>query len=262
MKSTAEFGTNFRRPDGLAYRCKPCTNALARDQRRERLSARGEQVREKVPLPPELAGQEAQFKRCPDCGEFKTVDCFGRNKATSDGCAAYCKTCFRRRSNAQYRKTASRLGKAVQERVEVPDGFKRCPACEQVKAHADWHRAASSSDGFASACKACRKERSARDWLKRSYGLTPEDVERMVAEQGGLCAICGVRAAEHVDHDHRTGKVRGMLCFACNVTLGQFNDEAALFLRAVAYLQAHGTLDELELPVFVKVGESFWELAV
>ena len=57
------------------------------------------------------------------------------------------------------------------------------------------------------------------------YGLTPEDVDRMFAEQGGLCAICReAPAVQHVDHDHATNRVRGLLCFNCNGALGQFRD--------------------------------------
>jgi hypothetical protein len=51
--------------------------------------------------------------------------------------------------------------------------------------------------------------------------------------------ICKVRPAEHVDHDHKTGKVREVLCFTCNVMLGQAQDDPALLVRAVAYLQKH-----------------------
>lgn len=58
----------------------------------------------------------------------------------------------------------------------------------------------------------------------------------MLAEQGGLCAICREAPAEHVDHDHATGRVRGLLCFNCNGALGQFRDRRDLMVRAIAYL--------------------------
>jgi hypothetical protein len=60
----------------------------------------------------------------------------------------------------------------------------------------------------------------------------------MIEAQGGLCAICeGPLERPHVDHDHETGKVRGVLCFNCNGGLGKFADSADLLQRAAEYLQ-------------------------
>jgi hypothetical protein len=76
--------------------------------------------------------------------------------------------------------------------------------------------------------------------LKRTYGITLDDYERMFEAQGGVCAICGeVRPEErtlHVDHDHLTGEIRGLLCFRCNNAIGDFREEYELFVRAAAYL--------------------------
>ena len=84
-------------------------------------------------------------------------------------------------------------------------------------------------------------------------------VERSAAElrkaQDGKCAICGVREAYAprkrlaVDHDHRTGAIRGLLCGNCNAGLGQFKDNPELLAAAVRYLQEHGP-DEGQLPLF------------
>jgi Recombination endonuclease VII len=80
----------------------------------------------------------------------------------------------------------------------------------------------------------------------------------MLAAQSGLCAICREAPAEHVDHDHATNRVRGLLCFNCNGALGQFRDRTDLMLRAVAYL-GHGDAETAaDLPTFhfgVFVGE-------
>jgi hypothetical protein len=59
----------------------------------------------------------------------------------------------------------------------------------------------------------------------------------MVAEQGGVCAICGRPDPEHVDHDHETGAVRGILCFNCNGGLGQFRDDIDALQCAAVYLE-------------------------
>lgn len=82
--------------------------------------------------------------------------------------------------------------------------------------------------------------------LKKSYGITLEDWERMYAAQEGACAIC--KTSEHekseryanlaVDHCHTTGRVRGLLCNTCNRALGMFQDNPEYLLRAAKYLGA------------------------
>jgi hypothetical protein len=80
--------------------------------------------------------------------------------------------------------------------------------------------------------------------LKRTFGITLDDYDRLLAAQGGGCAICGRPPREdialHVDHDHATGKVRGILCFKHNNALGDFDDDAELLQRALAYLTSGG----------------------
>jgi hypothetical protein len=88
--------------------------------------------------------------------------------------------------------------------------------------------------------------------LKDKYGITLEDFERMAIAQDGACAICLRDPSEfeghknlshkvlHVDHDHVTGKVRGLLCFFCNTAIGMLRDDAAVAMRAADYLKEAG----------------------
>lgn len=86
-----------------------------------------------------------------------------------------------------------------------------------------------------------RSEVNRRQVLKQ-YGLTPETYEEMRVSQGGVCAIC--RKAQTgkiglvVDHDHVTGRVRGLLCTNCNTGLGKFGDSLLTLESACAYLKA------------------------
>ena len=75
--------------------------------------------------------------------------------------------------------------------------------------------------------------------LKLQYGITVEQYQQMLVAQGGRCAICRLEsdAMLHVDHSHATGKVRGLLCGACNLSLGGFRDDPATLLRAAIYLR-------------------------
>lgn len=78
---------------------------------------------------------------------------------------------------------------------------------------------------------------------KWKYGLTREDRDRMIAEQGGLCKICGKPPRPdhkggrlHVDHCHTTKRVRGLLCGHCNTMIGLAGEDPKILLAAVEYL--------------------------
>jgi hypothetical protein len=66
--------------------------------------------------------------------------------------------------------------------------------------------------------------------------MTAAEYDARKAAQDGLCAVCREREAEHVDHDHETGEVRGLLCSCCNQGLGNFRDNAAHLRAAADYL--------------------------
>lgn len=73
--------------------------------------------------------------------------------------------------------------------------------------------------------------------LKHLHGITPEQHTAMLEAQEGLCAICREAPATNIDHDHRTGKVRGLLCWKHNIGLGHFGDSPELLARARTYLE-------------------------
>ena len=77
--------------------------------------------------------------------------------------------------------------------------------------------------------------------LRNKYGLSVEDYAMLFESCGGKCAICGTTQfgtkRPHVDHDHETGKVRGLLCSRCNLGIGYFGDSPELLLEAAAYLR-------------------------
>ncbi len=100
--------------------------------------------------------------------------------------------------------------------------------------------------------KACQLS-FARRWtkLKHKYGITVDQYDQLLAEQGGGCAICGVAGPEAarwgvlvVDHDHETGKVRGLLCSNCNCAIGLLGDSPELLTKAAGYLSAELPLKE------------------
>ena len=80
------------------------------------------------------------------------------------------------------------------------------------------------------------------DWkatIRRKYGMTIEEYDRLFDEQDGVCAICGRTNGNKrlaVDHDHTTGWVRGLLCHSCNVAIGLLGDDIERVAAMLEYL--------------------------
>jgi formate dehydrogenase maturation protein FdhE len=73
--------------------------------------------------------------------------------------------------------------------------------------------------------------------MKVKYNLTPEEYAEIITKQGNKCAICGdIPKKMCIDHDHNTGKVRGMLCSTCNLAIGLIRDCPIRLEKAIAYL--------------------------
>jgi Recombination endonuclease VII len=192
-------------------------------------------------------------KRCPGCQTEKPHSDFGTNKRLSDGLAYYCKACFQAISRASYRKRQAERGKAVRNpRAPAPPGSKWCNDCHDYRPLAEFPRNVARFDGFMTYCRMHHNKRvvesrelvhgSSRHYhLVRRYGIGAAEVEAMISRQAGACLIClrSLGDKAHVDHDHETGAVRGMLCFNCNGGLGQFGDDPDLLRRAAEYLDDH-----------------------
>lgn len=130
--------------------------------------------------------------------------------------------------------------------------MKLCSKCNVEKDDNEFYRHSETRDKLHSWCKQCHADtyriRKLADptkyyrtrmnaHYKREYGLDIEAIEGLVNEQGGKCGICQkVPDKLEVDHDHETGKVRGLLCHQCNSSLGWLGDSMPKLLKAVNYL--------------------------
>lgn len=145
------------------------------------------------------------------------------------------------------------------------EASKTCSRCRQAQPLESFPKDRSRNDGLSYWCRACHKEKwFARDpaqrravkarWRQRNpdymrkwyYGLEDGQYDEMVAAQGGVCAICRERCSTGkklaVDHDHVSGKVRGLLCSNCNRGIGFLRDDPARVRAAAEYLE---TLSQL-----------------
>lgn len=149
--------------------------------------------------------------------------------------------------------------------VDSPEKY--CPGCEQNKPRSEYYTNKTTLHGLNVYCKACCYKRhdkwrlankdkaaeQARRWranhpraakdygIRARYGLPLGSYEKLLTEQEGKCACCGSskpggRGDFHVDHCHDTGKIRGLLCHGCNVSIGHFDHDTSLLEKAILYL--------------------------
>lgn len=169
----------------------------------------------------------------------------------------------------------------------IVDGKKRCSVCRGIFPITEFHRDKSTSTGLASCCKACsrdaqvaylavnpismevsRERRARRDpekvkahqqraTLKARYGVTPEWLAATFEAQGGVCAACKLPETKTfrgrlrmlaIDHNHKTGDVRRLLCSACNTTLGLLGEDIGRIETAVLYLESHAKITSSAAP--------------
>ncbi len=188
------------------------------------------------------------MKVCRDCGLAKDLGDFSPAKKAKDGRTSYCKDCLSVR-HRRYREQG-RGGPVKRVRNPLPVGEctdKWCPACCSVQALSSFGRNRSSADGLTAYCRPCHNQATrdflarkggSRDYhLRRRYGITQADCDSLVAAQGGVCALCQKLKPEHVDQDHVTGRVRGVLCSCCNQGLGSFRDDVASLRAAADYIE-------------------------
>jgi hypothetical protein len=176
------------------------------------------------------------MKRCKKCGEVKPLGAFYRAAGMKDGHRSECKSCHQAKQRRWYQANRAHAIAEVkrwqQENKEHLHAYRR-----------DYRQ---------------RRRNEERDaYLRRTFGITQADYEDLLLRQGGGCAICGRTPGKislHVDHDHETGEIRGLLCVGCNNALGQFRDDLELLVRAGEYVQADlpPLVDELEVTSLIR----------
>ena len=135
------------------------------------------------------------------------------------------------------------------------DLYKTCMTCGKEKLATDFYFRNKKYNRRHSECKLCtgervktrhkeNPERTKNNDLKRLYGITLNEHTQMYEEQNGVCAVCeksgdGKWKKLCVDHDHKTGKVRQLLCRNCNMILGQVDDNINHMEKLTAYLKKH-----------------------
>jgi hypothetical protein len=152
-------------------------------------------------------------KRCSKCRQVKPKDEFYKDNSRKDGRCCRCKIC------------ATAYAKEYHRRPEVK---------KREKAY---------SKGYHYRPEIKRRQQSYA--LQRTFGITIVDKETLFDIQNGSCAICKRKLNEiskaHIDHDHKTDKIRGLLCHNCNTALGMLRDDTGILYEAIKYLDKHSS---------------------
>lgn len=190
-------------------------------------------------------------QRCRTCAEVKPLSDFGVRSDTGR-LKAQCKSC-----GTDYQRDYMRGWRADGPKgnpYDRPDGQRECRLCGEVKPLAEFYPRDSAGRLRRNECSDCHKalvngrydpERQRSYALQRLYGITVQEYDQMLQDQGGGCAICGALDAAttrhgtarlHIDHCHETNRVRGLLCSPCNLAIGHFKHDSELLKKAAEYL--------------------------
>lgn len=202
-----------------------------------------------------MVNQQAEvlefIKSCTKCGENKATDNFGKAARNPNKLQSVCKTCVSARQREWEQKNIKRNLKGFD--LSKPQ---ICRTCKTQKSTNNFYRRANTKSGLDSECADCAKERDKKRYrrdiekrkhqnkwatLKMKFGITKDHWQKMLTSQNGACAICRKifdrSDNTHVDHDHQTGRVRGLLCRKCNFAVGLLSDDPGTFDRAAKYLR-------------------------
>lgn len=183
-----------------------------------------------------------------------------------------CKTCRNARKYELRRKKRIEEGldikfSTIESRELLNNGKKYCPSCKKIK-NVDEFSTMKVRNGIASHCKECNRQklqdyyntekgkeanknryeknkiRLKNNKLIRDYGITYDEYVEMLNQQNGICIICGKTEEDNgkmlaVDHDHKTNKVRELLCSSCNLVIGFIEKNNLDFEKLKKYINKH-----------------------
>lgn len=155
------------------------------------------------------------------------------------------------RNNLLYILEESNIPTRNNIRYNKPPEWKICRICKQMKPIEEIRKHPQYKDGYSNYCKDCYRKRDRRhakkNRRKSRFGITDKEYKKMLEEQNYVCAICGFEETTvdgfsnirdlAIDHDHESGKVRGLLCLKCNTALGAFHDNIENLEKAIQYLK-------------------------
>lgn len=177
------------------------------------------------------------MKKCRRCSEIKEVSEFPKSPRGVLGVLAHCKACKAKYLNAYYKANKWRYPKRTPEEQAAYNRTRR----DKYAASEEYRR---DTKKKVNDYRVRNLEKVRKGKITGLYGITVDEYDRLVEADGGRCAICKKEPTNesrqkrlHLDHCHKSGKIRGMLCSACNLGIGKLNDDPELLEAAAAYIR-------------------------
>lgn len=170
-------------------------------------------------------------KCCTKCGDKKSLSEFNKNKCTKDGLQYRCRECTKKHRQIHKVEISKRANRYYRtHKNEIAEQHK-----ERKDERAEYQKK------YRQTGKGKLIHKSPERSLKNRYGITLKQYDQMFEEQNGICAICGGINKSgrrlHLDHDHKTGKIRGLLCGNCNTGIGMLKENIDILCNAISYLK-------------------------
>ena len=186
-------------------------------------------------------------KRCTGCHEEKAEASFYGRTASPDGLAFRCIACVQAYAKANANRTRETKRRWHQEHAEQTAANKRAwrkanPDMVKAEKRRSYVKNPEPTKRRMRAWKLAHPKRTKeyhREYTLKKYGLTVETYRKLEEGQRGRCACCGKEKRLCVDHCHRSGKVRALLCHSCNLAIGLMQDNPNTFESAAQYLRKH-----------------------
>lgn len=146
-----------------------------------------------------------------------------------------------RQRYAEYKANQPPREPVERNRYPIIDGKRECNTCHETLPVSRFGKTTKTKSGVHAKCRQCTSEYNHERSIRINFGLTPEQYLAILDYQGGVCWICQTHPRTRrlaVDHNHKTGEVRGLLCKRCNRDLlGRAHDDPTILRRAADYLE-------------------------
>jgi hypothetical protein len=195
-----------------------------------------------------VINKDQETKKCGFCKINKSLDSFNKSKSNRDGLQRHCRECTKIYHKLWYEKNKEEIQEKSKE-------YRKSHAKEFAERTRKWKDANKIRCNIISLEGRIRKkerlgkekfrEEERKKGLKIKYSFTIENYEDLFIKQNGVCAICGKpqppskgrQEPLYIDHDHDTGKVRGLLCRNCNFCIGHAHDDVNILQLMIKYLE-------------------------